>query len=168
MRLNFKPVLSSLVLCACLPWLFASPGAAGDYLALEGVTAVKTIFDVRDGKPESALVHLQLLHDTYKDQAIRKASSRPDFVVVFMGPSVKLLSSNRESFSPEQRKTLEKVDLLLSAMAKDGIRLEMCLFAANFFHVDPKTVSSQLAPVGNGWISEIGYQAKGYSLVPIY
>jgi hypothetical protein len=41
-------------------------------------------------------------------------------------------------------------------------------FAANFFNVDPETISPLISRVDNGWISSIGYQAKGYQLVPVY
>jgi hypothetical protein len=33
--------------------------------------------------------------------------------------------------------------------------------------VESSTIQSEIKQVGNGWISLIGYEAKGYSLVPI-
>jgi intracellular sulfur oxidation DsrE/DsrF family protein len=89
-------------------------------------------------------------------------------VVVFIGPSVKLISKNREGFSPEDLKSLDEIANTISAMAKDGINFEMCLVAAKFFNVDPASVSPEIKGVGNGWIPIIGYQAQGYSLVPVY
>ena len=53
-------------------------------------------------------------------------------------------------------------------MVKSGIRLEICLVAAQVFGVDPGSVLPEIKQVGNGWISLIGYQARGYSLVPAY
>lgn len=113
-------------------------------------------------------MHLQLIHNTYKDANIRKITDKPEFVVVFMDVSVKLLSSDRTGFSPEEVKVIDEIAKVVSAMSKDGIKLEICLVAAHYFHVDPKTVLPELTPVENGWISSIGYQAKGYSLVPAY
>ena len=53
-------------------------------------------------------------------------------------------------------------------MSKDGVKLEICLFAAEVFGVDPASVLPEIKRVGNGWISLIGYQSKGYALVPAY
>jgi hypothetical protein len=36
------------------------------------------------------------------------------------------------------------------------------------FGVEPTSILAEIEQVGNGWISEIGYQARGYSLVPVY
>ena len=146
----------------------AQAGSSEDYMALEGVQSVKTVFDFRDGVPESALLHIQLVHDTYKDKAIHGNMQKPDFVVVFMAGSVKLLSSKREAFSAGEQEALDKMDQVISAMSKDGIRLEVCKFAVNLFGVDPDSISPEISRVQNGWISAMGYQAKGCSLVPVY
>ncbi len=147
---------------------FASPVTAGEYKALKGVDRVDTIFDFREGNPESALIHLSLAHETFKDKAVRGISEKPRFAVVFMGGAVKLLSSDRSAFTDEQRKTLERMDNVVSAMVKDGIKLEVCLYAVELLGVDPESISKQINIVPNGWISSIGYQANGYALVPIY
>jgi intracellular sulfur oxidation DsrE/DsrF family protein len=168
MNINTKSKLRVILLFTCLLLTFAATGMAGDYRALKEVQSVKTVFDFRDGNPEYALVHIKLLHDTYKDKAIRAVTDKPDFVVIFMAGSVKLLSNNRDGFSLEQKKMLEEMDNVISAMSQDGIRMEICMFASNFFNVDPASVSPLISRVDNGWISSMGYQAKGYTLVPVY
>jgi intracellular sulfur oxidation DsrE/DsrF family protein len=109
-----------------------------------------------------------LIHDTFQDNSLTSMAKKPAFVVVFIGPSVKLVSKNREGFSPEDQKLLDEIAGTVSAMAKSGIRLEICLVAARLMSVDPGSVLPEIKRVGNGWISLIGYQAKGYSLVPAY
>ena len=52
-------------------------------------------------------------------------------------------------------------------MTKDGITLEACLVAAKGFGVEPSSILPEIKQVGNGWISLIGYEAKGYSMVPV-
>lgn len=143
-------------------------GPAHDYAALKGVSTANAVFDFRDGIPESALIHLSLIHQTYKDRSIQDIGGKPHFVVVFMDNSVKFLSSNRDSFTQEERKIIEKFDKVLSAMAEDGIRLEICMFAADFYNVDPESITPVVERVPNGWISSIGYQAQGYVLVPVF
>jgi len=146
----------------------AGPAPAGQYKALQGADSVDTIFDFRKGNPAGALANLSLAHETFTDKAIREVSEKPRFVVIFMGTAVKLLSSDRSAFTEEQRKTLEKMDNVISKMVKDGIKLEVCLYAVEYFGVDPETISPEIDVVPNGWISSIGYQANGYALVPIF
>jgi intracellular sulfur oxidation DsrE/DsrF family protein len=157
-----------LFVSLCFVFVFASHASAEEYAALKGLKTVKAIFDVRAPSPKSAAVQLKLIHDTFKDKSLTAISKKPDFVVAFIGPSVKLISKNRDGFSPEDQKFLDEIAGTVSAMAKDGIRVEICLFAAKLFGVDPGSVLPEIKQVGNGWISLIGYQAKGYSLVPAY
>jgi intracellular sulfur oxidation DsrE/DsrF family protein len=133
---------------------------------MKGIKSVKAVFDERESNPKIAALHLTGIHQTYKELAAMKKN--PVFVVVFIGPSVKLISKNREGFSTEDLKSLDEIAKTISAMAKDGINLEMCLVAAQFFNVDPASVLPEIKGVGNGWIPIIGYQAQGYSLVPVY
>jgi intracellular sulfur oxidation DsrE/DsrF family protein len=138
------------------------------YEALEGLKSIKAVFDFRDGNPGSALVHIKLVHQTYKDKAIRNLTDKPDFVVVFMGSAVKLLSKSKEAFSPDEKKMLDEMEQVISAMSKDGIKLEICMFAVDFFGVSPESLLPEMNRVDNGWISSAGYQAKGYPLVPVF
>jgi uncharacterized protein len=137
-----------------------------EYESMKGIKSITTIFDERESNPKSAVLHLKLIHQTYEELATMKKT--PVFVVIFSGPSVKLISKNKEGFSPEDQKSLDEIANTLSAMSKDGIKLEICLVAAKVFKVDPASVLPEIKRVGNGWISMIGYQAQGYSLVPVY
>ena len=139
---------------------------AEEYDAMKGVNSVKVIFDMRDGIPKIAAVHMKLIHDTYKELSAMK--KEPVFVVVFIASAVKLISSNRTDFSAEDQKYLKEIAETISKMSEDGIRLEVCLAAVKYFGVDPASIQPEIRQVGNGWISEIGYQARGYSLVPVY
>jgi intracellular sulfur oxidation DsrE/DsrF family protein len=159
--------LAAFFILCLLGFLGVSASAQG-YEALKGIPSVNTIFDFRDGNTESALVHLKLVHDTFKDPAIRAVSEKPEFVVVFMDVSVLLLSNAREKFSSEEKKRLEELDRTIAAMAKDGIRLEVCMFAAGLMGVKPESIAPEIHPVENGWIASLGYQQKGYSVVPAY
>lgn len=160
--------ITAIVFSLCLAASFTVSVSAQEYEALKGVQTVKTIFDFRDGNTEIAPIHLNLVYDTYKDQAIRSVSEKPEFVVVFMDVSVLLLSSNRDKFSDEEKKRLAEFDKTISAMAKDGIRFEVCMFAMEVLGVDPETIAPEIHRVGNGWIASLGYQQRGYSVIPAY
>ena len=162
-RIMVSIVVASLFVLAAVG--FAN---AATYESLSGLKSIKAIFDVRAANAKSAAVQLKLIHDTYKDQGIRAVSKKPTFVVAFMGPSVKLLSKDKQGFSAEDQKSMDEIAQIVQAMAKDGIKLEICDFASNVFGVDSASILPEIKHVPNGWISLIGYQAKGYSLVPVY
>jgi len=139
---------------------------AEEYDAMKGVHSVNVMFDMRDGNLQSAVIHLNLIHDTYKELVAQKKN--PVFVVVFMGSSVKLISTDQRGFKAEEQKSLKQIADIISGMSKASIRVEVCLFAAKVFGVEPASILPEIQRVGNGWISEIGYQTRGYSLVPVY
>jgi uncharacterized protein len=157
-------LFSCTVLCLALPTL----SSAGGYASLKGVDSVKILFDFRDGNLKSAPVLLKLIYETFKDKALNAITSKPKFVVVFSGKSVKLLSARREGVSPEEAKVRDEIAALVSAMSKAGIKFEACLFAVKFFGGDPKDLVKGIDHVDNGWISLFGYQANGYALIAAY
>ncbi len=157
---------STLLLTACLSLVFTSVLAAQEIESLKGVETAKVIFDVRNSNPQKTARILNLIQQTYND--LQAAGKHPDFKLVFMGPSVKLLSSNREGFGEEDRKPLDAIVESVSGLSKAGIGMEICLVALKSAEVDPKTVPGEITPVDNGWVSSIGYQLQGYALVPLY
>lgn len=159
-------LLVSLCVGAVLVW--AGTGSAQSYNSLEGVESIKAVFDVRDDNPQNVLVHLRLVHESYNDDEVRSTDGKPDFAVIFMDLSVTLLSKDREGFTDQEKETLQKIDALLEKMAAEGIVLEVCLFATDFFELDPTSFPPEIERVPNGWIASMGYQAKGYSLIPVY
>jgi intracellular sulfur oxidation DsrE/DsrF family protein len=163
-----KTRMMILFISICLSFTVVAGGFCQEYESLKGLTSVKAVFDFRIADPKSAAFHLKAIRDTCRDKSIMAVTKKPDSVVVFTGASVKLLSKKKEGFSPEDQKVLDEIGATLSEMSKDGIKLEICLFASKVFGVDPASVLPGLRPVPNGWISLIGYEAKGYSLVPIY
>jgi len=154
-------------LTICLLMAGAGNSSGEGYTSLNGLKSVKAVFDFELPNPQIALVHLQVIQQTFKDKNMWVSGKKPEIVVIFIGPSVKLVSKNRSGFKAEEQETLDKLASTISEMTKDGIRFEICLIAAKFFGVEPSTVLPEIKQVGNGWISMIGYEAKGYSLVPV-
>ncbi|MGE5284686.1 MAG: DsrE family protein [Actinomycetota bacterium] len=152
--------MATLLLCS------VSTAFGEEYEGLASLKSAKVIWDERESTPKTAVLHLKLIHQTYKDFAAMKKD--PAFVVVFIGPSVKLVSKNKDSFSLEDQKAIDEIANTISAMSKDGIKMEICLVAVKVFNVDPASVLPEIKRVGNGWISMIAHEAQGYSLVPVY
>ena len=161
-------IIVSIVVASVFMLAAIGSASAATYESLAGMKSIKAIFDVRAGNTKSAVMQLKLIHDTYKDKSIRAVSKKPSFIVAFMGPSVKLISKDKQGISPEDQKAMDEIALTVQAMAKDGIKLEVCDFAVKAFGVDPASILPEIKHVPNGWITLIGYQAKGYSLVPAY
>ena len=156
-----------VVFTVCLLIATAGNAFSEEYSALKGLKSVKAVFDFELGNPQSALLHLQVIHQTFKDKNIWIGKKKPNLVVVFIGPSVKLASKNRSGFSADDQKILDDYASTVSAMAKDGIQFEICLIAVKVFGVEPSSILPEIKQVGNGWISLIGYEARGYALVPV-
>ena len=166
MKKSAKITIMSIV-TVCLLVVTAGNAFSEEYGTLKGLKSVKAVFAFEMGNPQNALVHLQVIHQTFKDKNIWMGKKKPDIVVVFYGPSVKLVSKNRDGFAAGDQKILDEYASTLSAMAKDGIKFEICLIAVKLLGVEPSSILPEIKQVGNGWISVIGYEARGYSFIPV-
>ncbi|GAB4262357.1 MAG: hypothetical protein Kow0092_12680 [Deferrisomatales bacterium] len=153
---------------AALLLLWPAPAAlAGGYAALDGVKGLDTVFDVSQGSPKMANVVFWAVRDVYRDETVRSLPNPPHTVVVFHGPAVRLISSERKWFKPEEIPEVEKFAETVREMKKEGVTFEICMYAAKVMGVDPATVMPEIDRVGNGFVSVAGYQARGYSVVRI-
>jgi intracellular sulfur oxidation DsrE/DsrF family protein len=132
-------------------------GAPGDREALNGLDTGKVIFDVRISDPEKLIFNLELIKETF--EGMRRQGVKPVMIVAFRGPGVKLLS--REG-------TTEEIRELVAELKKKGVRIEVCAVATRVFKVDNSALIPDILLVGNVLTSLIGYQNKGYALIPVY
>jgi len=167
MKGSIRIALMSVFLTICLLMVSIGNGSSEEYSTLKGLKSVKAVFDFELANPQIALLHLQVIQQTFKDKNMWVSGKKPEVAIIFIGPSVKLVSKDRSGFKEEDQKTLDELARTITDMAKDGIKLEICLIAAKVFGVEPSSVLPEIKQVGNGWISLIGYEAKGYSLVPV-
>jgi len=155
------------ILTVCLLVVTAGNVFSKEHGTLKGMKSVKAVFDFERGNPQGALRGLQVIHQTFKDQNIWMGQKKPDIVVVFIGPAVKLTSKNKGGVTGDDQKILDEFASTISEMSKDGIKFEICLIAVKAFGVEPSSILPEIKQVGIGLISLIGDQARGYSLVPI-
>ena len=78
---------------------------AADYKAMQGVESTDTVFDFRISDPAIALAHLALIHNMKKDSNMAVNGDQPDIILVFIGPSVKLISTDRSGFDQTEQET---------------------------------------------------------------
>lgn len=147
--------------------LMAHPAISGEYPALEGVKSVKTVFDVTQGSPQTANIVFWAVNNVNEDISVRALSEKPQVAVVFHGPSVKIISSDRKGFKESDTEALDKFADTIRQMKQKGVKFEVCDYALEVMGVDPKTILPEVDHVANGFISIAGYQAQGYSVITI-
>jgi intracellular sulfur oxidation DsrE/DsrF family protein len=147
---------------AITPVYAASPD---DQAALSGLKEVKVAFDVTNGDGKTLLKELEVIDETR--QSLIKQGVKPQIVIAFRGPATKLVQKDQNQIKPEDReyaaKIAEKINALHSA---DGITsIEQCSVAVRLAGTKPEDVDPGVKVVGNGWISLMAYEAKGYAYI---
>ena len=145
----------------------AAPAVYNDTQALRGLKGGKGVFLIDFDNPGKLAFYLDVIHGTY--QGMKRQNVTPDFVLVFIGPTVKYLTSKpTETIAFEYEKEMKAIHTNLKRLKSLGVRMEICAVATKVFKVDNQTVFPELDIIGDGFISLIGYQTQGYYLVPIF
>lgn len=141
---------------------------AAPYEALKGLEGVEMVFDIQIKNPQKAALFLKLIHEAYHDKDLHNMAKSPKFVVIFNAESVTLITKEQSGFPEKDQPFLQEIENRIQQMAEDGIRIEGCLIAAEIFKLDPDLFYDKIHMVNNGWISLAGYQAKRFSMLPVY
>ena len=161
---SFFPVLLLVLFSSAVQ---AEKTVINDAAALADLKTGKGVFLVDIGDARKLNFYLEVIQGTYK--GMKQQGVEPDFVLVYIGPSVKYLST---SPSAEVEKSaagvLLEIESNVEALAELGVRQEICAVATRVFGIDEESVLPGLTLVGDGFISLIGYQAQGYHLVPVF
>lgn len=105
--------------------------------------------------------------NAYEADEVKALAKESNIVIVFHGPVVKLLSSDRSPFNSAEWAEVEKFQATLRQIKKDGVKLEVCLYAAKVLGVDKATIMPEIDRVDNGFVSVVGYQMQDYAVVRI-
>ena len=169
MKKNRKAEIKKTIFFLSLGFLsvLMAPNAfAGEYdNALKGVKGIDVIYDVSMGDPALNNIVSWAVRDVYQNEAVTSLPEKPKVAVVFHGPVVKLLSSDRSGFDAKAIAEIDRFQATLREMKKEGVILEVCVYALKVLGVDPATVMPEIDQVDNGFISVAGYQAQGYAVV---
>jgi len=157
-------IFSIFAICCMMVFTTGSVGSE-PYKALKGVGSIKAVFDIRVKTPKALAIHLDLVNDTFEDPSVIAIQGKNDFVVIFMGPAVKFISKQTKSFSAEDKIHLDAIAAMVPALVENGIKLQVCMFAAGSYGVQANSILPGIEQVKNGWISSIGYQRQGYAVV---
>lgn len=165
---NFKyeifTLITALMFCGAA---LASTNTIDDSAALGDMKTGKAVFLVDIGDSKKLNFYLEVIQGTHK--GMKSQGVTPDFILVYIGPSVKYLTSTP---SEETEKlaggVLMDIESNIAALAQLGVKQEICAVATGVFGINNKTIFSGLTLVADGFISLIGYQAQGYHLVPVF
>ena len=143
------------------------PVTAGKYAALEGVKGLDSVFDFVLASPKTATVVLPAIKGVHEDESVRALETPPRTVIVFHGGATKLITTDRSGFEKAEHEALDQVAAMIRQFKQAGIKMEVCMYAVKVLGIDPATLMPEIDQVGNGFISILGYQAQGYSVVTI-
>ena len=164
LKVNFFALITVLMFYNSV---YASTNTINDSAALGSLKTGKAVFLVDIGDPVKLNFYLEIIQGTHK--GMKSQGVTPDFILVYIGPSVKYLTATP---SAETEKlagaVLMDIETNIEALAKLGIRQEVCAVATRVFGIENKSVFADLTLVADGFISLIGYQAQGYHLVPVF
>lgn len=154
-----------VLFCAAAPTL--AEEKPNDAMALSGVSSGKVVWDINTGSSSKLALYLGVIEETY-DDLVRQGVT-PDMVFTFRGESLRIISLEHDQITldsfPDIKQSAQKLHAL---MLRPGIRMEACSIAARIFEVDTGKILHGIRPVGNTFVSLIGYQSKGYAIIPIY
>jgi len=167
MKRRFLTLVTALMLLLSGPLVLAEIPVINDQAALAGLKTGKGVFLIDIGDASKLNFYLEVIQGTYK--GMKSQGTEPDFVLVYIGPSVKYLSSSPAAGTEQDAgAVLMEIEANVEALAALGIRQEICAVATRVFGIDNKTIFPGLTLVGDGFVSLIGYQAQGYHLVPVF
>ena len=172
MKNKDRLTLGMLVLLCSLSFLSVAqavePPDTGlkDTEALRGLKVAKGVF-MLDVKDPARMAHvLKVIEETGK--SIAKQNVKPELIVVVVGRSVAFLTRDRRGISYTDQRAVSEVQGMIGNLKKSGVRIEACGIALRGMDVAPAALIPEVTPVGDGYISAIGYQMQGYRLVPVY
>ena len=167
MRTAFIRLPQMLGPIALMALLFCSTGVKGadDQMSLTGLKDVKVAFDIKEGDAKLLLSRLDVIDETR--QSLIRQGVTPHFILAFRGPATRLVQTDEEKIKPEDRVMAAKVATRIKEMSGapgvDGF--EQCAVAAREQGTKTELVLPQIRVVGNGFISLMAYQAKGYAYI---
>ncbi len=167
MRNRSYALLTGLLMFLVGGFVLASSPVINDQAALNGLKTGKGVFLVDIGDAAKLNFYLEVIQGTH--EGMRSQGVEPDFVLVYIGPSVKYLTTSPSEAADEAAGgLLLEIEANVGKLAALGVRQEICAVATRVFGVDNGTVLPGLTLVGDGFISLIGYQMQGYPLVPVF
>ncbi|MEA3642220.1 MAG: DsrE family protein [Lamprobacter sp.] len=138
-----------------------------DSRALASLETGKVAWDINIGNPQKLSLYLKVMDETYED--LKRQGVEPEMVFTFRGPSLPLISTEHTDVPLDQEPQYQAIAEQIKALqAKPNVHMEACSVAARLFKVAPSNLLPGIDFVGNTFVSQIGYQSKGFATIPIF
>ncbi len=138
-----------------------------DKRAIAKMTQGKAVFlvDMADAKKQA--FYMDIIAGTH--QNLTRQGVKPEMVVVYIGPSVKFLTTKPSmELEIESGEAIRQMQATSKKLKDLGVHQEVCSIATQVFGIDNATLFPEMTVVGDGFVSLIGYQTQGYALVPVF
>jgi len=167
---GFKSVLVVITLSLLSAHSLTAQAAASDLnnkASLKGLSEIYTLYDVRKANPKAMLSYLKGIESNYNN--LIKENVKPHFRIIFISSAVQFITTHpSDIIEMEYSDTLKNIAKQITRLKNIGVKMEACATAMAYFKVDNDTLLPGITPVRSGFIAVMGWQAQGYSLVPIY
>lgn len=155
------------VMMSVAPQAAVGSDKPSDAHALRGVTEGKVVWDISTPDPETLGVYLSVVRETYDD--LVRQNVKPDMVLAIHGKPVRYVREDMSDLPLDSMPHIDRINEILDDLkGRDGVRIEVCSVANRLMGVKNAETREGLHVVGNTWVSLIGYQAQGYTLIPVF
>jgi len=165
MRYLFQNVMMVLAILVTCSISFSSQTSFDNNLSLNGVTKAYVYFDISLKEDELLVFRMDLLDKTIK--MMEESGLEVTTVIGFRGGASRFITKDDHYVLEEEVENKKKIQDWIAHFSSQGITVEQCAIAAEINDIPPDDFLSEIKIVGNGYISLVGYQAQGYSIVPM-
>jgi intracellular sulfur oxidation DsrE/DsrF family protein len=161
----FLKILPAFAMLGCLLIPLAVASNQDNNRALQGLKSAKVYFDVSLKDDNLLVFRMELLDKTIKQ--MEDAGLDVSGVVGFRGGASRFITKEDHYVLEEQIINKKKIQKWVRDFSKRGIVVEQCAIAADIHDIPREDFMPEVKIVGNGYVSLVGYQAQGYSVVPM-
>lgn len=158
-----------VIIALSLIGLFAVPSVSGTNFdnsrSLKGLKQAQVYFDVNLKDDKLLVLRMELVDRTVRQ--MEEAGLEVNGVVGFRGGASRFITQNDYYVLEEEVSNKRKIKDWVKHFSSKGIAIEQCAIAAEILDIPTKDFLPEVTIVGNAYISLVGYQAKGYSVVPM-
>lgn len=158
-------IFLAFIIIGCLTMPLAAASSEDNSNALAGLNTAKVYFDVSLKDDNLLVFRMELLDKTIKQ--MEDAGLDVSGVVGFRGGASRFITRDDHYVLEEEIDNKKKIQQWVREFAERGIVVEQCAIAAEILDIPQQDFIPEVKIVGNGYISLVGYQAQGYSVVPM-
>lgn len=165
MRFLTSLVLAFFLTLGSLSAAAASQSAPDNSRSLDGLTKASVYFDVSLRDDALLVFRMEMVNWTIK--SMEEAGLEVTAVIGFRGHASRFITDGEFYVLDEEIENKKKIQEWIRRLSSTGIVIEQCAIAADILDIATDDFLPEVTVVGNGYISLAGYQAKGYSVIPM-